>query len=207
VETSSGFANRVPVCTDPGLAAGVCRCDARMILWKNPYWGHLRWDWGPSEAMAATRIQSSFFGHACAASLERPVLHAARIAGLCAVCDSSFSFARQISRFGIASSERVANRFRAGQRPKPHGLSNVQSTPDAMSHDDSLITARTLRATQTQICDAENKRSECRGVRKRPAGFRKTPRLVDPRGSRRDGGRSETRPRVKLDYRATAPRS
>jgi hypothetical protein len=26
----------------------------------------------------------------------------------------------------------------------------------------------------------------------------KTPRLLDPRGSRHDGGRSETRPRVKL---------
>ena len=37
--------------------------------------------------------------------------------------------------------------------------------------------------------------------------FATTPRLHDPRGSRRDGGQSETRPRVKLDYRATAPRS
>jgi hypothetical protein len=37
--------------------------------------------------------------------------------------------------------------------------------------------------------------------------FAKTPRPDDPRGSRHDGGRSETRPRVKLDYRATAPRS
>ena len=45
----------------------------------------------------------------------------------------------------------------------------------------------------------KNIRSKCRGVRKRPAGFCGMPRPNDPRGSRRDGGQSETRPRVKLD--------
>ena len=52
-----------------------------------------------------------------------------------------------------------------------------------------------------------NSRSKCRGVRARPAGLRGPPRPNDPRGSRRNGGSSEPRPRVKLDYRATTPRS
>ena len=55
--------------------------------------------------------------------------------------------------------------------------------------------------------ETEKIRSKCRGVRKRPAGFCQMPRPDDPRGSRHDGGQSETRPRVKLDYRATTPRS
>jgi hypothetical protein len=38
---------------------------------------------------------------------------------------------------------------------------------------------------------------------RRPAGFHRPPRLFDPRGSRRHGGGSETRPRVKP---ARAPR-
>jgi hypothetical protein len=42
-------------------------------------------------------------------------------------------------------------------------------------------------------------RSKCRGVRTRPAGLWLTPRPNDPRGSHRNGGSSETRPRVKLD--------
>ena len=105
-----------------------------------------------------------FFGHSCAASLERPALRAAQPAGVCAACDSSFSFARQISRFGIASSDSVASRFRAGQPLKPHCLPVLHGTAEAMSHKGSTITARTLQATQTQIFDAENKRSECRGI-------------------------------------------
>jgi hypothetical protein len=204
---ASGLANCVPVCTDLSLAVGVCRSDSRIILSKHPCSGPLRWRWGQSGAMALKQIQLSFFGHSCAASLERPVLRAVRLAGVCAACESFFSFARQISRFGIASSDRVATRFRAGQRLKPHSLPIPHCKAEAMSYKDSIITARTLRAWQTQIFDAVNKRSECRGVRKRPAGLCGMPRLHDPRGSRRDGGQSETRPRVKLNYSATAPRS
>jgi hypothetical protein len=204
---ASGLVNCVPVCTDLSLAAGACRSDSRIIHSKHPCSGPRRWRSGQSGAMALKQIQLSFFGHSSAASLERPVLRAVRRAGVCVACESSFSFARQIRSFGIASSNRVATRFRAGQRRKPHSLPIPRCKAEAMSYIESIITARTPRARQTQIFDADNKRSECRGVRKRPAGFCGMPRLHDPRGSRRDGGQSETRPRVKLNYSATAPRS
>ena len=78
--------------------------------------------------------------------------------------------------------------------------------------DSSFSSASKKAATEprpraAQIFETQNKRSKCRGVRKRPAGSCRTPRPDDPRGSCRDGGPSETRPRVKLDYSATAPRS
>src|SRR5260370_6194048 len=51
------------------------------------------------------------------------------------------------------------------------------------------------------------RRSKCRGALTRPAGLCEPPRPNDPRGSRHNGGSSEPRPRVKLGYRATTPRS
>jgi hypothetical protein len=40
-----------------------------------------------------------------------------------------------------------------------------------MPGKDSIITARTLWMTQTQIFDAENKRSECRGIPQKTGGL------------------------------------
>ena len=48
---------------------------------------------------------------------------------------------------------------------------------------------------------------ECRGVREKTGGPSQAPRLYDPRGSCRDGGHGKTRPRAKLGYKATTPRS
>jgi hypothetical protein len=117
-KSSSDCVNRVPVCTGPDLAVGAGHCDVRRIFRKHPNSSRPRCSCRGSGATAGMQIRLSFFGHSCATSRDRPRLCAARSARVCAACDSSFSFARQISRFGIASSHRVAARFQAGQRLK-----------------------------------------------------------------------------------------
>ena len=71
-----------------------------------------------------------------------------------------------------------------------------------------VVSASSFSSAHTAVIqEGKHLRSKCRGIRKRPAGSCLIPRPNDPRGSRRNGGHSETRPRVKPDYRATAPRS
>jgi len=101
---ASGFVNCLSGCTGPDPAAGVCRCEARTILGKHPSFGHPRRQWRGSAATAARQIRNFVFQHRRAALREQPDLRADLFAGVSAACDSSFSFAHQISNFGIAPS-------------------------------------------------------------------------------------------------------